>query len=58
MYMIRIYATVGGCRQFNVAHYEYAIQRINHYRNNWPFFKFATLAFFNGEFWEELEQFE
>ena len=55
MYMIRIYDTLNRCREFRVKHYEYAVERINHYKYNWPFYDFATLAYFNGEFWEELE---
>lgn len=54
MYMFRIYATTGGCREITVRSYDYAISRIEHYRKNWPFFEFATLAEFNGVCWVEL----
>lgn len=54
MYKVRIYSTVGRVREFNVKSYDYAIERINHYMNNWKFFLDATLAYFNGEFWEEV----
>lgn len=52
--MFRIYSTTGGCREVKVRHYEYAMERINHYRKNWPFFSFATLAEFDGVCWVEI----
>ena len=53
MYRVRIHTTAGTCREFKVEHYDYALERIEHYRNNWALFKFATLAVFD-ECWIEI----
>ena len=58
MYMFRIYSTIGSCREIMVTSYDFAIERINHYKNNWKFFNFATLAHFDGVCWIEIGQFE
>lgn len=57
MYMFRIHSTTGHCKEVRVKSYEFAIKRINHYRNNWQYFKAATLAYFDGVSWCEIECF-
>lgn len=60
MYMLKIYATItdengyNKCRVQKYASYDFALERLEHFRKNWKFFSFATLAYFNGEFWEEI----
>lgn len=58
MYMFRIYDIFGGCRQIKVKSYDFAIERINHYKNDWKLFKFATLSHFDGLCWLEIGYFE
>lgn len=53
--MVTIYSTTGSCRQFIVTSYDYALARIDYYKNNWKFYKFATLAYFTGECWVEIQ---
>lgn len=54
MYLVRIYTKNGQCREIIVKQYEYALERIEHYKNSWPLYAFHTLSHFNGEFWYEV----
>lgn len=54
MYKIRIFTTTGRCREFNVKDYDYAIERIESYKNNYKLYSFHTLSYFDGACWVEL----
>ena len=57
-YKCKIFTHTGLCKEFRVATYDFAIERINHFRNNWEHYYFATLVYFDGVCWIELEHFD
>lgn len=54
MYKVRIFTTTGRVREFTVTHYDYALERVEHYRNNYRLFDDAVVLYFNGVCWEEV----
>lgn len=57
MYKFCIFDTMGNYREFTVTDYNFAIARIEHYKN-WKYYKFATLSCFDKNCWIELQQFD
>ena len=54
--IVRIYDTTGRCRETMADSIETAVDRVES-RKAWKFFKFATIAVFNGVCWEEITSF-